>query len=485
MPVRTIQFPSSARGNDPADHADDPAYAEELRRRVRLVAEGDGGDAPPEPGETLTEDACALAWGALHPEYRYTPAFGAWHAYDAERAAWQQDTRLRYLTLIRKLVREQAPDKLHKAAAVAGVASLARSNPGTAMDAAQWDADAFLLGTPGEVIDLRTGLAVADPRACYITRQTAIRAGPPGTPTPLWLRFLDRVMRGDSQLIGYLQRIAGFALTGSTREQALFFANGPGGNGKGVFMNTLTGIMGDYAHVASGDLLLATDGNRHPTDMASLRGKRFVTASELRPGARWDEQRLKSLTGADPITARFVRQDEFTYLPQLTLVISGNHRPSFAGVDEAIRRRLRLIPFVEVIPADERDPMLPEKLQAEWPGILRWAIDGCLLWQRNGLAPPAAVLSASEAYLESEDSLGQWIADRIEQCTNCGAACKEFTPRNDLFTDWREWVEQNGGPKWSAKAFYRALDERGFDAHRITDGTRGFRHVWLRSASGA
>lgn len=477
MAVRKIKLPASERGNDPADHAGDEDYARKLRDQVRIVSDiGSGGDAPPEPGETLTEDACALAFRSRHPNYVYTPAFGMWHCYDPERAAWVPDTKLHHMTLMRALVRELAPEKLHKASAIAGAISLARSNPGAAMSADQWDADIMLLGMPGEVGDLRTGKAVDNPQECYITRQTAVRAAPPGTPIPLWEAFLERITRHDPSLMTYLQRIFGYALTGSTREQALFFANGPGGNGKGVFLNTMTGILGDYAHVASGDLLLAANGDRHPTDMASLRGRRLVTASELRPGARWEEQRVKSLTGGDQITARFMRQDEFTFTPQLTLIIAGNHRPSFAGVDEAIRRRMRLIPFTQVIPAEERDLELPEKLRAEWPGILRWAIEGCLAWQREGLALPASVRAASEAYMESEDSLGQWIADRIE-------LGDEFAARKELFDDWQEWGQMNGGPKWSAKAFYRALEERGFEAKKA-HGERGFTGVTLKSRSG-
>jgi putative DNA primase/helicase len=220
--------------------------------------------------------------------------------------------------------------------------------------------------------------------------------------------------------------------------------------------------------------------------MASLRGKRLVTASELRPGARWDEQRLKSLTGGDPITARFMRQDEFTYMPQLTLVIAGNHRPSFAGVDEAIRRRLRLIPFIAGDPRRGARPRAAREAAEEWPGILRWAIEGCLLWQQEGLALPDSVKLASEAYMESEDSLGQWVADRIDLCGNlCGTDCKASELRKDLYEDWLEWVQKNGGPKWSAKAFYRALEERGFEAHKNGAGDRGFRHVMRRPRSSA
>lgn len=426
----------------------------------------------------VTEDAVALEWSRCHPHWRYTAAFGQWHEYDPAAALWRHDNRLRHLTLVRELVREVAPDKLHKAASVAGIASLARSNPGVAMTADQWDRDPWLLGTPGAVIDLRTGNPVCDAMTCYVTRQTSVPVAPPGTAAPIWSAFLARVTRHAPDLIYYLQLIAGYALTGSDREQCLFFAFGGGGNGKGTFFNTLTAIMGSYAHVANNDLLLATSNERHPVDLATLRGARLVTASELRPGARWDEQRLKSLTGGDPITARFMRQDFFTFRPQFTFVVFGNHRPSFSGVDEAIRRRIRLIPFDQTIGDDERDPLLHEKLHAEFPAILRWAIDGCLAWQRDGLTTPAAVTVASAAYLEAEDSLGQWIADRVQRHPSNLYA---FTSRPELFRDWQAWGEDNGGPSWTGKAFYLALEERGFTPS-TRRGTRGFRDVSLHAA---
>lgn len=426
--------------------------------------------------EAATEDACALEWSRRHPDWRYTASFGQWHEYDSEAVLWRHDDRLRHLTLVRELVREVGPEKLHKAASVAGIASLARSNPGVAMTASQWDADQWMLATPGAVIDTRTGEAVPDPKRCYCTRQTAVPAAPAGTPAPIWQTFLERVTRHAPDLVDYLQRIAGYALTGSDREQCLFFAFGGGGNGKGTFFNTVTAIMGSYAHVANNDLLLATANERHPVDLATLRGARLVTASELRPGAKWDEQRLKSLTGGDPITARFMRQDFFTFRPQFTFVVFGNHRPSFSGVDEAIRRRIRLIPFEQTIGDGERDPQLHEKLRSEYPAILRWMIEGGLKWQREGLITPASVAAASAAYLEAEDSLGQWITDRIEKHR---PELRVFAKRNALFTDWNAWVADNGGPKWCAKAFYLALEERGFTPGVRTGGERGFRDVSL------
>ena len=191
----------------------------------------------------------------------------------------------------------------------------------------------------------------------------------------------------------------------------LFFAWGQGGNGKGVLLNTASRMLGDYAAVAPQDLLLVTQSDRHPCDMAMLRGARLVTAQELGPGRAWDEPKLKSLTGGDPITARFMRQDFFTYEPQFTLFVAGNHKPGFKGVDEAIRRRVLLLPFLQNIPPRSAIPDLPEKLKAEWPAILRWMIDGCLEWQADGLNPPASVRAATDDYLNAEDVLGQWLED--------------------------------------------------------------------------
>jgi putative DNA primase/helicase len=201
----------------------------------------------------------------------------------------------------------------------------------------------------------------------------------------------------------------------------------------------------------------------------------LVTAQELAAGKAWDEPKLKSLTGGDPITARFMRQDFFTYAPQFTLLVAGNHKPGFKAVDEAVRRRVQLVPFLQNIPAAERDPRLGEKLAAEAPAILRWAIDGCLEWQRQGLAPPATVREASESYLEGEDVLGQWLGERCET----GGGTRALTPFDALHQDWRQWCEANGGPSWGGKTFSKALDERGFHPAK-SGGVRGFRGIKLR-----
>ena len=157
---------------------------------------------------------------------------------------------------------------------------------------------------------------------------------------------------------------------------------------------------------------MATHGDRHPTDMAGLRGARIVTSIETEQGSRWAESKLKALTGGDKITARFMRQDFFEFTPQFKLLIVGNHKPSIRNVDEAMKRRLHMVPFTVTIPRAKRDKRLPDRLLAERDGILAWALQGCLEWQRTGLRPPAAVMAATEDYFEAEDAIGRWIDER-------------------------------------------------------------------------
>src|SRR6185369_288445 len=193
------------------------------------------------------------------------------------------------------------------------------------------------------IIDLRTGSTLPHDPEQYITKITTDASS---GECSRWLQFLAEITGDDIELQRFLQRIAGYSLTGSTREHALFFFYGPGGNGKGVFLNTLSAILADYAAVAPMEAFIATQGERHPTDLAGLRGARLVTSQETEEGRRWAESKIKALTGGDPITARFMRQDFFTYQPAFKLVVAGNHKPGLRGVDEAIRRRFHLVPFL-------------------------------------------------------------------------------------------------------------------------------------------
>ncbi|HUS53275.1 MAG TPA: phage/plasmid primase, P4 family, partial [Thermohalobaculum sp.] len=318
--------------------------------------------------------------------------------------------------LVRKICREEAAlcDKpgtatmLASAKSVAAVEKLAKSDRRLAATIDQWDADPWVLNTPDGVVDLKTGTIRPHKPDDYATMITATA---PGGDCPRWRKFLDEITGGDADLAAFLQRLAGYSLTGSTREHSLAFLYGTGANGKSVFLGTLAGMLGAYAKTAPIETFTATMTDRHPTDLAMLRGARLVSAQETEEDRRWAESRIKSLTGGDVIAARFMRQDFFEFTPQFKLVIAGNHKPGLRSIDEAIRRRFHLVPFTVTIPPEKRDPDLAEHLKAEWPAILAWAIEGCLAWQRDGLAPPESVLAATAHYLEGQDAIAAWIDD--------------------------------------------------------------------------
>jgi putative DNA primase/helicase len=292
----------------------------------------------------------------------------------------------------------------------------------------------------------------------------------------LWLKFLDETFRSDQELIRFLQRWGGYCLTGDTQEHALLFGSGGGGNGKSVWLNTHLGILGNYAAVASMDTFAASNSERHPTDLAMLRGARLVTASETEEGRAWAESRIKQLTGGDPISARFMRQDFFTYRPAFKLTIIGNHRPVLRNVDEAARRRFNLVPFDNKPP--EPDRLLEEKLREEWPAILRWLIEGCLDWQANGLSQPSAVRDATADYFDAQDTLAQWLE---EECDAEPGNEFKWAPVADLFDSWTEYANKAGENPGSKKSFSAAMVKRGF--RRVPKGhgkTRSHEGIRLR-----
>jgi putative DNA primase/helicase len=238
------------------------------------------------------------------------------------------------------------------------------------------------------------------------------------------------------------------------------------------------GIAGDYARRAPAQTFLDSSTDRHPTDLAGLHGARVVVGSELPPGKAWNESVVKDLTGGDVITARKMRQDFFEFMPQFTLFIAGNHQPSFRGIDEAIRRRVVLVPFTQTIPASERDQALPEKLKAEWPAILRWMIDGALRWQERGLDVPEAVRAASDSYLDLEDVLGEFIAEHLISAPGSAVTTAAVYER---FTQWQR--DSGIGQPWTKKAMTQALQERGIVAAKLTGGVRGFKGVALKGSA--
>jgi putative DNA primase/helicase len=360
----------------------------------------------------------------------------------------------------------------------AGVERFAQADRRFAITQDDWNKDNYLFATPGGTVELRAGkLRTADP----VDRISKIAAVTPleKAECPLWLTFLNEATGGDIEVVAFLKRWFGYCLTGDTREHALVFCCGPGGNGKSVLLSTVTRILGDYARVAAMETFVDCRFDRHSTDLAMLAGARLVTASETEEGRAWAESKLKQLTGGDQITARFMRQDNFTYKPRFKLMIIGNHEPTLKSVDDAARRRFNVIPFVHKPP--KPDPELSEKLYAEAGGILRWMIEGCLEWQKYGLAQPEAVRVSTEAYFESQDVMGQWLEEKC--CVEQGSkrrSNKSDTSAN-LFASWTGYAKASGEHPGTRKAFAKALERRGFVMFRKDGpGTRAWRGLYVR-----
>ena len=295
-------------------------------------------------------------------------------------------------------------------------------------------------------------------RHLYITKSTSV-APAPDTPH-LWLAFLEQATNGDKELQRFLQQMCGYCLTGSTRENALFYIHGDGGNGKTVFLNTVVSILGDYAVTAPMDTFTASKTDRHPTDLAMLRGARLVAVSETEEGRVLRESLIKQLTGGDPITARFMRQDFFTYTPQFKIIIIGNHKPRLRSADDAMRRRINIIPFTHK--PQNPDPYLEEKLKAEHPQILQWMIDGCHDWQQNSLIRPKIVQQATTDYFETQDLFGHWLDE------NCDTGPGKSEAASALFDNWMKYADRRGERPGSMPSFTDNLVKRGFTKRRTS-----------------
>ena len=473
---------------------DEPVSVAALRRiRARQAAEDDDL-RPPE----FSDDALALRFADRHAdELRYVAAWSRWLRWVGTH--WQGDDTLAAFDRARIICRQAATEcnarfrkGLASAKTVAAVERLARADRQLAATIEQWDARALIFNTGEQEInatyDLRTGTGYTPNPLDYITKKTTCAAAPPGTKPPLWDAFLDRITDADVDhpehenggLRGFLKRYIGYCCTGLTNEHVFVFAYGTGANGKSTFINTIVRIFGDYATVADTDTFLVTRSERHPTDLAKLCGARLVVAQETAKGRRWDETKIKALTGGDKISARFMRQDFFDFIPTFKLFVIGNHKPRLNTVDEAIRRRMLIVPFTVQIPPAERDPNLPEKLWGERQAILRWCIDGCLEWQRIGLAPPKIVIDATTEYFEDQDTMGQWLEDD----TNSQAGPFAFTLSAELFTSWKAWCEKQNLKPGTEKAFVEALKDKGFAKARKDYG-RGLVGIALKGNSGA
>jgi putative DNA primase/helicase len=399
---------------------------------------------------------------------RYVPIWGKWRVYDG--MCWRDDDKLVAFDSARNACRGAAAlaetpseqKRLTSAKTRAAVISLAQSDPSLVATVNQWDADLMALNTPGGVVDLRTGEVRPHSPEAFLSKITTTA---PGGGCPTFLNFLMQITGGDRDFVGYLRRVFGYALTGLTTEDALFFLHGSGANGKSTLLRVIKQILGDYAMSSPSSVFTANKYQSHPTEIARLHGKRLVVSSEIESGQAWAESRIKELTGGDEVSARLMRQDFFDFVPQLKLVIAGNHKPSLTDVSEAFRRRFHLLPFTVTIPPEDRDTDLEAKLIAEGGGILSWMIEGCMEWQQTGLKPPKVVTHATGEYLDSQDRVAMWIE----------AACDVKPGAEELLITkarkaYNEWATLHNVEPINREQFKARMSRLGYVAKEIRAG---------------
>ena len=353
---------------------------------------------------------------------------------------------------------------------------LAKSEPGMAISPDQLDQDPMLLNVSNGTIDLRTGTLHPHLGEDLITKLAPVTYDVNAT-SPTWDRFLAQIMSGNDGLVRFLQKAVGYALTGDTSEQVIIILHGGGANGKSTFLNTVAAVLGDYARQTPVETLLATRRTGIPNDLARLNGARFVTAAEAEHGHRMAEGLVKQITGGDKVAARFLYAEFFEFVPTFKVFLATNHKPLIEGTNYAIWRRIRLVPFTVRIPEAEQDKALASKLRQELPGILRWAVEGCLAWQREGLDIPPEVQTATAAYREDMDPIGIFMKD----CCVLDAAAQ--TRAGALYDAYGGWCKANGEECMSPTVFGTRFQEQGFEKDRDNRG-RFYRGLALKEIGG-
>jgi putative DNA primase/helicase len=336
------------------------------------------------------------------------------------------------------------------------------------------DTDLWLLNVQNGTIDLQTGNLRQHNRNDLITMLAPVKYDP-GATCPRWIEFLHTIMQNNENLISFLQRACGYALTGATTEQVLFILHGTGANGKTTFIEAISHVLGDYAINTPISTFTVKNNDAIPNDIARLQGARYVSACEAEQSSRLAEALVKQLTGGDKITARYLHHEFFDFTPKFKAYLSTNHKPTIRGTDNAIWRRIRLIPFRFTVPEAERDPHMLDSLKKEGAGILSWMVAGCQEWQRVRLGVPEEILEASLEYQNEMDVL----ADFLDELCVINPAAR--VPVSDLYTEYAKWSEKNGEDVLTRHQLSARLIERGFAHIKGTHGCRLWQGLGLRA----
>lgn len=358
--------------------------------------------------------------------------------------------------------------KSQATARVSAIQSEARALPGRPIAIQDLDADPWVLNAQNVTLDLRTGDARAHRRQDLLTHQAAVPYVE-GAWCPTWEAFLRQIFPDMGDVVAFLRRSVGYCLTGDVSEQKFWVLLGDGANGKSTFLEVVMWLLGSYARpLAPGFLEQKRNDDGHPTDVADLQGARFTASSEVKQGRSLDESKVKRLTGGDRVKARFMNQDFFEFDPTHKLWLATNHRLRVRGADHGIWRRTIVVPFGVQIPEDQQDPHLKDKLKAEGPGILNWALQGLTEWKAGRLAPPRAVMAAVEDYRNTEDLVGAFVSE-------CCAVDERFRGKvSDLYDAYRRWFEASGqlGTPMAKRELSEALGKRGFADYKGGKGER-------------
>ncbi|MCP4254145.1 MAG: hypothetical protein GY775_12195 [Candidatus Scalindua sp.] len=409
---------------------------------------------------------------------RYCGTWKKWLVWNDQHGVWQLDDNGQ----VQRFAKNTIQNMFHEASSMVdseerrnlvkwGLASesaskiqamvrLTESGEGVAISPNDLDLNPWLLNCHNGTIDLNTGLLRDHDRNDLITKVIPVIYDPIAK-CPKWLSFLDRIMDGNQGLISFLQRTVGYALTGDIREQCFFILHGSGANGKSVFIKTIGTLLGDYSQAASFETFLSKkQGNVANNDIARMHGKRFISAVEAEERRRLAENVIKQVTGSDVVAARFLYAEYFEFIPQFKIFLATNHKPRINCNDPAIWRRVKLVPFAVKILEEEQVQDLDDQLEEELSGILNWAVDGCLDWQRNGLQTPDEVISATKEYRNEMDTVNAFLG---EYCTL--SPTLKVNP-TELFTAYKKFCELNGEVYLSMKDFGISLNTKGYEVKR-------------------
>jgi putative DNA primase/helicase len=344
-----------------------------------------------------------------------------------------------------------------KASVTNHLLTLARSQ--LTLDANRFDEDPWLLNCQNGTIHLRTGKLHPHKPEDLLTMMAGTSYDPEAK-APRWEAFIYHILGGSVPLVRFFQKAAGYSLTGLTIEQVFFLLYGTGQNGKSTAMSALMEMFGDYAKALPPKLLVAQKFEQHPTQLADLFRVRLSTSSEVNADTEWNEERIKALTGGDKIKARRMREDYWEYDPMHKFWLNANHLPDTRDNSEGFWRRVRMIPFTVSIPKEKQDPMLMVKLREELPGIMAWAVHGCLMWQQEGLESPEEVRLATNQYRDRQDPFRRFL----DECCDIQADARVRT--SELQAAYDEWARGNRETMLNSKELMVAMLERGFQSRK-------------------